>query len=87
VPEWAEQIDTLLSLYPELAALWDAKPVERLRNQSAPTVLHVRLPDITDGRAWRTYTIVSRLVRFSDRMATGGSEYALLRDEDWLTDV
>ena len=87
VPEWAEQVETLLSLYPELVVLWDAVPVEKLHDQSAPTVLPVRLPDIIDGRAWRTYTIVSRLIRFSDRMATGGSEYALLRDEDWLTDV
>lgn len=87
VPEWAEQVETLLSFHPELAVLWDETPVERLHDQPAPTVLPVRLPDITDGRAWRTYTIVSRLIRLSDRMATGGSEYALLRYENWLTDV
>lgn len=87
VPEWAEQIETLLSSYSELLGLWDAQSVRRLSDQSEPTALPKSLFDITDGRAWRTYVVISRLIRFSDRMATGGSEHALLRDEDWLTDV
>ena len=88
VPEWAEEVERLLSAYPELMALWDATLVANLSRQPAPTILSPGFPDIMkNGRAWRTYTIVSRLLRLSDRMASGGSEYALLRDEEWLTDV
>jgi len=90
IPEWAEQVRMLLSEWPEISALWNGTPVERLQHQPAPTQLPVQLPDIASrdgGRVWRTYTIVARLIRLSDRIATGGSEHAILRDEDWLTDV
>jgi CRISPR-associated endonuclease/helicase Cas3 len=90
VAEWDKQVEALFSTWPDLCSLWNVALVNRFSHQVAPTELPVVLPDIASadgGRAWRTYAIVSRLIRLSDRMATGGSEDALLRDEDWLTDV
>lgn len=90
IPNWNEQVTNLLSPYPELMDLWDAEPVRPLIHQRETTELQWSLPDITagdGGRVWRTYTIASRLIRLSDQLATGGSEDAVLRDEDWFTDV
>lgn len=90
IPEWVEEVTTLLTPYPELLALWDTGPIKPLARQTEPTELPWSLPDITagdGGRVWRTYTVVSRLIRLSDQMATGGSEDAILRDENWFTDV
>jgi CRISPR-associated endonuclease/helicase Cas3 len=87
VGEWSEVSKELFAFYPKLMTLWDEQQVDSLSILKSPTELQPKEIDLTDGRAWRTYTILSRILRLSDQMATGGSEYVLLCDENWLTDV
>ncbi len=85
IPNWKQELEGLLSQWPELAQLCDSSQI--IFNQPAPMTLESRLPKLSDARAWRTYAIVSRYLRFSDRVATGGGEHVLFRYEDWLADV
>lgn len=87
IPEWQEQVTALLAPYTDIKILWNAESVQSRTKLSASTKLRIKLPQIERGTLWRTYTITSRILRLADQMAAGGSEYALLRDEKWLTDV
>jgi len=87
ISEWDQEVQSLLTAYPGLVELWDAEQVKNFVKQDAPTELSIRIPELTNGRSWRTYALVARLLKLSDRMATGRTEYVLLRDEDWLTDI
>jgi len=87
ISEWAQQVDTLLSSYPQLASLWNPDLLRQFQTQISSTMLENVIPNIEDYLDWRTYVISSRIIRFSDQTATGGSEYAVLRDENWLTEI
>jgi CRISPR-associated endonuclease Cas3-HD len=85
VLELGTEVQGLLAQWPALTPLWQLDLI--FPQQSAPTTLPSQLPSLSDARAWRTYVIVSRLLRFADRVATGGGEHVLFRYEDWLADV
>lgn len=87
IDEWGEQVAELLASYPMLLPLWDKNQVVPLTLLKSPAELEPKMIAIESERSWRTYTILSRILRLCDQMATGGSEYVLLCDEDWLTDV
>ena len=87
ISEWEREVQSLFSAFPGLAGIWDEGQVKDFAKQTTPAELNIRMPVLEDGRSWRTYAVIARLLKLSDRMATAGSEYVLLRDEDWLTDV
>ena len=45
-----------------------------------------KFPELAIDKPYRTYTFISRILRLSDRIATGGED-ALLRDENWYGNV
>ena len=47
-----------------------------------------KIPEMTNHpKLFRTYIFVSRMLRLSDRTATGGGEYAVLLYKNWYGDV
>lgn len=87
IDEWEEQVTALWGGYPGPGQFWQVELVRPLAIQPAPTTLPSCLPDVADWRTWRTYVIAARLLRLSDRVATGGSEDVLLRYEEWFANV
>jgi len=54
--------------------------------RSSPPPLRI-LPDIMDPKLYRTYTLISRILRLSDQIATGGSENAIFCYKNWYGNV
>ncbi|HIE44328.1 MAG TPA: CRISPR-associated endonuclease Cas3'', partial [Candidatus Omnitrophica bacterium] len=47
-----------------------------------------KFPEMTNySKLYRTYTLISRILRLSDRIATGGGEHAVLLHENWYGNV
>ncbi|HEW92448.1 MAG TPA: CRISPR-associated helicase Cas3' [Thermotogaceae bacterium] len=62
--------------------------IDKIKADGEGGKLSGTFPELSNHvKLYRTYTFVSRLLRISDRIATGGGEDAILRYENWYGNV
>lgn len=83
IPEWKDEIIKVISI---VDLDLDFSKIEKRASQMSSTLLDT-FPLIKNEKFYRTYCIVSRILRLSDRIATAGDENAILYYENWYGNV
>lgn len=83
IPEWKDEAIKVTSM---VNLDLDFSKIEKRARQLSSTMLDT-FPLIKNEKFYRTYCVVSRILRLSDRIATAGDENAILCYENWYGNV
>ncbi len=62
-------------------------PSDKILPENSGGRLGSKLPELSKSKTYRSYVFISRILRLSDRIASGGGENAILRHENWYGNV